>query len=143
VENRAAERPQQTRGINAFDKLARCTPTPERRITRWEHEHVLDAMQSRQCRLRIDLLCRFVEASTSDDFVQFVERYRRHRAAGKLRLDRSLEPRLEVGSRVPHLGYTPAAGHRPVRMHDEAFAVRIGPSSGRNPSIISCVAPGM
>ena len=26
---------------------ARCTPSPERRITRWEHEHVLEAMQSR------------------------------------------------------------------------------------------------
>jgi len=26
---------------------ARCTPAPERRVTRWEHEHILEAMQHR------------------------------------------------------------------------------------------------
>lgn len=26
---------------------ARCTPAPERRVTRWEHEHILEAMQQR------------------------------------------------------------------------------------------------
>lgn len=26
---------------------ARCTPAPERRVTRWEHEHILEAMQRR------------------------------------------------------------------------------------------------
>ncbi|OAN58525.1 hypothetical protein A7X12_05655 [Sphingomonas sp. TDK1] len=26
---------------------ARCTPDPERRVTRWEHEHILEAMQQR------------------------------------------------------------------------------------------------
>ena len=29
----------------------RCTPSPQRRITRWEHEHVVDAMQARLDRM--------------------------------------------------------------------------------------------
>jgi hypothetical protein len=30
---------------------ARCTPADYRRVTRWEHEHVLDAMQARLDRM--------------------------------------------------------------------------------------------
>jgi EmrB/QacA subfamily drug resistance transporter len=59
------------------------------------------------------------------DVVQLVEGDRRQRGTlRERRLHRGLEPRLEIGLRVPHLCHPPAAGARAVPVDDEPFRAR-------------------